>query len=1101
MNQKQLTWLHLSDLHAKTSDEWDSKEVIAKLVSDLRALQADEGLYPDFIIFSGDAAFGNIDNQTIADQYKDVGSFLDSVRKAFEPEIPLNHLYLVPGNHDVDRRSISGIETEWLRNPQRKEDEIINELKVNSITCRRWMERLAAYRQFLKDYGLAHLEPDDPHLLWAAKHQIHGLTVGIGGFNSAWSCASKDEKGKLWLGGRWQLAQLENRLQDVDLSIAVIHHPSNWFSAEDPSFGRQLRDKFNVVLHGHEHLETVSQEESGNILVSAGACYECSWMANGYNFGQINLDGTGGKIILRAWDNIGRGWVAKNIAKKAPLGSWSIKDVGLHKIGKSRNFEHTRIYRPSPILNLTTNASKEAIEKNLRSLQKRPLSFEIQHSRVRINERVEFERVLSEERFAWLISDWQMGKEGFISSTLNNLGSTKALENVYRVDCGQAESVDTIFDSAGTQLGIAFMEFAEIVRQSDQPTLILEDIPLPILRNVEEYGNLLQKINYILKFSPNLRIICILRQRTNLISDQNSVRLSAFDFQDVSTYLKSHPKSGSLSHRDDLFERIHSHTAGLPAAIDRLVTQSNLLPIEVILDENEEFDSASPEPIPQSLRDAVTSVFNPTNEKEIRSLMLLKLLTVLKDGETFQSVSRFYYKKPFYIANVFHLADLELIESVDIVQTGSKLIPKHTFQKQIPQDVPKLLRVPRQVREHVLPLITPEERSQIYTAASEALFGGKWYEGRINLRRSIITAYRQSSVAGPGNELVVAQYLLQTAIASGRNDRIERFARLAVGYCNALISQDRYRDAVIASGIVAKMLDGRGELKNWTSCATNYGRSLRMTGQYSEALKVIQSVLDRGDCSSNDFRAHLYLDAAWCHEALSENSACLDFAQKALEDSKKESDIWFQSKALIAEESLAGSAMEIALQDLAIRARNLKCVLAANNIALTLAKLSKSKKTSMKYLDLVLSSAKDMYNRSRAISKKADQLRETGRILELTQDERIALCLAYEYSYGQRINHLLDSCHDSIWDLCRFANFWVSLFRLYRYTSFAWAMSGRKKSDRRYKETLLDIKNSSDYFRREYVEIEVVYLESQDEDPANPLATIERPAIIDTAGV
>lgn len=42
-------------------------------------------------------------------------------------------------------------------------------------------------------------------------------------------------------------------------------------------------------------------------------------------------------------------------------------------------------------------------------------------------------------------------------------------------------------------------------------------------------------------------------------------------------------------------------------------------------------------------------------------------------------------------------------------------------------------------------------------------------------------------------------------------------------------------------------------------------------------------------------------------------------------------------------------------------------------------------------------------------------------------------------------------------------------------------MNGHKKPVQKYKDILLEIKNSSQDFKREYVEVEVVYLESQDD--------------------
>ena len=54
-----ITWLHLSDLHFRTTEqhEWDEDIVLRKLLEDVRERMGD-GLAPDLILVSGDIAFG-----------------------------------------------------------------------------------------------------------------------------------------------------------------------------------------------------------------------------------------------------------------------------------------------------------------------------------------------------------------------------------------------------------------------------------------------------------------------------------------------------------------------------------------------------------------------------------------------------------------------------------------------------------------------------------------------------------------------------------------------------------------------------------------------------------------------------------------------------------------------------------------------------------------------------------------------------------------------------------------------------------------------------------------------------------------------------------
>lgn len=319
-----ITWLHLSDLHARQRDDWDARFITDSLVRDLRLMQHEEGLRPDLIFFTGDIAYGAVNGERMEDQYAMVRAFLDAVRRAFEPEIAARDIYLVPGNHDVDRNEITPEQTAWLRDRNRTLPEIVAAMRDGKKQWRGWMERLTAYRNFVTAYGLLHLLPDDGHAIWADARDIAGVRVGIAGLNSAWSCA-EDDKGRIWCGAEWQVSELVRRIGPVDFSLALIHHPGNWFTGlEDPAAMRYLRQAFPVVLHGHEHADWIEADADGRIVISAGACYQCSWMENGYSFGALDLELQTGRVWLRQWDRSGRGWVARNVASKTRNGVWSL---------------------------------------------------------------------------------------------------------------------------------------------------------------------------------------------------------------------------------------------------------------------------------------------------------------------------------------------------------------------------------------------------------------------------------------------------------------------------------------------------------------------------------------------------------------------------------------------------------------------------------------------------------------------------------------------------------------------------------------------------------------------------------------------------------
>ena len=230
----------------------------------------------------------------------------------------------MPGNHDVDRRKVLQAEKEWLNNERHGLDEIEEALNAGSPDSKQWMSRLEAYRSFLNSYGLTHLSPESPSLIW--QHRWHGkeMTVKISGLNSAWSCCDKKEKGSLRMGGKWQSSSIRLHENNDDLSIVLIHHPSSWLhESEDPDFRRYLENHSDLQLHGHEHSQFITPLANGKITISAGACYDRRGRQKGFSYGSIDSNRTG-FVWLREWDETGSGWVRKSIAGLAPLGEYKI---------------------------------------------------------------------------------------------------------------------------------------------------------------------------------------------------------------------------------------------------------------------------------------------------------------------------------------------------------------------------------------------------------------------------------------------------------------------------------------------------------------------------------------------------------------------------------------------------------------------------------------------------------------------------------------------------------------------------------------------------------------------------------------------------------
>ena len=335
-----LTWLHLSDLHVcHPRTGWDAERVTEELCADLKRMQQQHGLRPDVIFFTGDAAYGQIGSgggRTIVEQFESAQQFLTTVRESFTPIVDQRNLYLVPGNHDVNIRSISAFETSWLKQKDQSLQTIENTIQTAGAEWQQLMNRLGDYKRFLEQYSYEHLLTDRERLIYADIREINGLRIGIAGLNSAWSASGtgRKETGRLWMAGRFQLETLRQQLrrEHPDFSIALMHHPANWLVPEEnPNFGRQLERDFEFVLHGHEHQDFVRAESrNGHTVVSAGACYERSDSKNnGYNFTRLNFETGRGEVWLRQYDSDGGQWIPRIVGGITDnFGCWPLEHLG-----------------------------------------------------------------------------------------------------------------------------------------------------------------------------------------------------------------------------------------------------------------------------------------------------------------------------------------------------------------------------------------------------------------------------------------------------------------------------------------------------------------------------------------------------------------------------------------------------------------------------------------------------------------------------------------------------------------------------------------------------------------------------------------------------
>ncbi|MBI3230566.1 MAG: metallophosphoesterase, partial [Burkholderiales bacterium] len=267
----QLRWLHLSDIHFWGKNDWKDEAARRKLITLLKDKFADGSLpKPDLIFCTGDIAQGETKPNELAAQYASAQKFFDQVLQTCG--LAKERLFVVPGNHDVNRNSVNAIFQKGLRgeglasiaDSWAKQDNVFDDA----------LKRMHEYAHFISTY-LPHQHPSDDEkarLCYRHVQEINGLRIGIAGFNSAWSCYDDHDQNQLWLAGEWQFNAADTAFHDkTDVRIGLMHHPVSWLQAEESTLAKKrIRSQFHFWLHGHEHEAWVTPTD-GEVMIAAGA--------------------------------------------------------------------------------------------------------------------------------------------------------------------------------------------------------------------------------------------------------------------------------------------------------------------------------------------------------------------------------------------------------------------------------------------------------------------------------------------------------------------------------------------------------------------------------------------------------------------------------------------------------------------------------------------------------------------------------------------------------------------------------------------------------------------------------------------------------------
>lgn len=322
MGEHRVRILHISDLHQRNDREepggWRMRAVLGDKWKQNLDTIVDDGRI-DLVCFTGDLVQAGK-----PEEYAALTSFIDALVKRLG--IDLAHLFVVPGNHDIDRdiarepwsaiRNLGQHEAEhvsrWMAGespPPRIEPSHADAILERQGAYRAWVQSVLKRKDLLPG-------PDKPHPRLGYRSTVRLLDrpfdVHVIGLDTAWLAGDHNDAGKLLLTDE-TIGRLASDL--FGLRIALMHHPFGDL-ADGENCRAMLSTRVDLLLRGHVHRTGLSlwNEPNRDLReLAAGCLYQSNLYQNACTVIDITCDDTGRPLLpyrfwFRTWSPGGEFW-------------------------------------------------------------------------------------------------------------------------------------------------------------------------------------------------------------------------------------------------------------------------------------------------------------------------------------------------------------------------------------------------------------------------------------------------------------------------------------------------------------------------------------------------------------------------------------------------------------------------------------------------------------------------------------------------------------------------------------------------------------------------------------------------------------------------
>ncbi|NCG49726.1 hypothetical protein [Serratia fonticola] len=430
--------------------------------------------------------------------------------------------------------------------------------------------------------------------------------------------------------------------------------------------------------------------------------------------------------------------------------------------------------------------------------------------------------------------------------------------------------------------------------------------------------------------------------------------------------------------------------------------------------------------------------FISKNPEKLLTFTMLKILAILKNGESLSNLKRDKLGEKLSLKNTREIIQLGLASVIEIDSSTT------------------LIKLNPIIKDYVLSLISQEEIFLISNAYLKVVISETKkgiHLGATN-RKIIDNGYNTEEDNASTllrNSILECRTKISHELAA-ENDpkyfisKLNKLMYLSLAYVFSLDNSCRYKETVSAA---TSLLQATSDMANPDDYRFYYhlGSCQRMLSLYDESIENIKKARSLCPVNEKSFLENIYVSELYLLEETDINAA-IALAKKNKRNFKANSAAHINSECIISYELTNWQRID-KLESLERKCRRLQYHTLANNILFTLNTLKKDA-GSLGRLNRVLSTDSNNYNYCKAMIFKHEILVNNNDFDKITNNEINELYNIFNYMFKQGFNSLLNRCHDVLWKIANHNKINDIIFVIYFKSAISWKLNENSERLEKY---------------------------------------------------